>query len=142
MVPRGSKIDPDKLDFYDSLVQDCHEFHEMTGSVGDVILLHPLMVHSASVNSLRIPRVITNPPVSLKEPFNFDRDDPRQHSIVELKTLRELGRDRLKGWKIKGSREFVVPGRVQEQEETRKEELQRLKTPPGKRRVRDRCPQM
>lgn len=142
MVPRGSKISPDELDFYDSLVQDCHEFHEMTGSVGDVILLHPLMVHSASVNSLRIPRIITNPPVSLKEPFNFDRDDPSQYSIVELKTLRDLGKDRLKGWEIQGGRAFVVPDRVQSQEEMKREELGRLKTSPSKRRVRDRCPQM
>ncbi|TVY82240.1 hypothetical protein LSUE1_G002107 [Lachnellula suecica] len=35
---------------------------EATGEVGDVYLLHPLMLHSASRNLLRVPRVITNPP--------------------------------------------------------------------------------
>jgi hypothetical protein len=44
----------------------------MTGNVGDVVLMHPLMVHSASRNSLRIPRIIANPPVALKETFEFD----------------------------------------------------------------------
>jgi hypothetical protein len=40
------------------------------------------MLHSASKNLLRIPRVITNPPVSLKEPFCFDREDPKDYSLV------------------------------------------------------------
>ena len=38
-------------------------FVEATGVVGDVYLLHPLMLHSASNNQLRKVRVITNPPV-------------------------------------------------------------------------------
>ncbi|KAJ5122456.1 hypothetical protein N7476_005921 [Penicillium atrosanguineum] len=132
MVPRGSGQDPHKLDFYDSIIQDSHEFHEMTGNVGDVVLLHPLMVHSASINSLRIPRIITNPPVSLNEPFNFDRNDPSQYSIVEKKTLHDLGQDRLTGWKIKGGREFVKPDRLKTQEELKEQELLRLsmKKPP------------
>jgi ectoine hydroxylase-related dioxygenase (phytanoyl-CoA dioxygenase family) len=50
---------------------------QMTGKCGDVVLMHPLMMHSASRNSLHIPRVITNPFVCLKEPFNFNREDPR-----------------------------------------------------------------
>lgn len=129
MVPRGSNINPDELDFYDTLIQSCSEFHEMTGNVGDVILLHPLMVHSASVNSLRIPRVITNPPISLKDPFNFDRKDPSQYSIVERKTLHDLGKDRLKGWRIKGERQHVVPDRLKAQEEMKEQELDRLKNP-------------
>jgi hypothetical protein len=98
----------------------------MTGNTGDVILMHPLMVHSASVNSLRIPRIITNPPVSLKEPFNFDRRDPKKYSLVEKKTLQALGVDRLKGWEIVGGREYIVPERLRAQEEMKKQELQRL----------------
>jgi len=38
-------------------------FVELTGDIGDVVLMHPLMLHSASRNNLRIPRIITNPPV-------------------------------------------------------------------------------
>jgi ectoine hydroxylase-related dioxygenase (phytanoyl-CoA dioxygenase family) len=114
--------------FYNTLIHQCHEFHEMTGEIGDVILLHPLMCHSASRNSLRIPRIITNPPVSLRENFNFNRDDPEQYSLVERKTLQELGRDRLDGWKIQGEREAVTPARLKAQAEMKKQELERLQS--------------
>ncbi|KAH8703909.1 hypothetical protein BGW36DRAFT_93739 [Talaromyces proteolyticus] len=127
MVPRGQKPPPDNNDgFYSGLIQQCHDFREMTGNAGDVVLMHPLMVHSASINSLRIPRIITNPPVSLKEPFNFDREDPRQYSMVEQKTLQALGVDQLRGWRIVGGREDVVPERLLAQAEMKKKELERL----------------
>ncbi|KAJ5558214.1 hypothetical protein N7535_008429 [Penicillium sp. DV-2018c] len=100
------------LAFFGNIVKNCTEFREMTGKVGDVVLLHPLMLHSKTVNSLRHLRVITNPPVALKEPFQFDRSDPSEFSIVEKKTLAMLGKDRLPGWKITGKRESVVPDRV------------------------------
>lgn len=116
-----------KLEFYTSVIQNCSEFHEMTGQTGDVVLLHPLMCHSASVNTLRIPRLITNPRVSMKEPFEFDRNDPSQFSLVEKKTMQALGRDRLPGWKITGEREEVVPDRVRIQREMKERELERLK---------------
>lgn len=103
-------------------------FHEATGQIGDVFLLHPLMLHSASKNLLRIPRVITNPPVSLKEPFCLDREDPSQYSLVELKTLRELGMpEGLKGWKITGPRREWISQRIRRQEEERVKEVERLK---------------
>lgn len=53
------------------------------------------MLHSASKNHLRLPRIITNPPVSLNEPFNFNRENPDDFSLVEKKTLKELGVERL-----------------------------------------------
>lgn len=103
-------------------------FQEATGSVGDVYLLHPLMLHSASKNLLRIPRVITNPPVSLKEPFRFDREDESEYSLVERKTLRDLGRQEgLKGWKIEGKRRGWMSRRMKAHEEMKRAELQRLK---------------
>ncbi|CAG8897629.1 unnamed protein product [Penicillium egyptiacum] len=116
MYPRGQEPAENAADtpFYSDIVKNCSEFHQMTGKVGDVILLHPLMCHSISVNSLRHPRVITNPPVSLKLPFKFDRDDPSKYSLVEKKTLEMLGKDRLSGWKIKGKREFVLPERLKD----------------------------
>lgn len=129
MAPRDQTNDWSG-DFYRNIVKESHEFHEMTGNVGDVILLHPLMLHSASVNSLRIPRIITNPPVSLNEPFNFDREDPSEYSIVERKTLQELGKDRLQGWSIKGSREAVIPARLKAQKRMKEQELERLKASP------------
>jgi len=116
------------LQFYSDLVQSCEEFHEMTGNVGDVILLHPLMVHSATKNGRRMPRIITNPPVSLIEPFNFNRENAEEYSLVERKTLRELGVSSLPEWKITGRREGVVPERVRVQAQMKKDEMMRLRS--------------
>ncbi|KAF9700937.1 hypothetical protein EKO04_000847 [Ascochyta lentis] len=102
------------------------DFVEVTGEVGDVFLLHPLMLHSASNNMLRKVRVITNPPVSVKYPFVFDREDGN-YSAVERKTLRALGKDRLAGWKIESERQRIVPERVKIQERMKREEEERLK---------------
>lgn len=101
-------------------------FVEATGVVGDVYLLHPLMLHSASNNQLRNVRVITNPPVSVKEPFVFDREDG-DYSVVEKKTLAALRRERLEGWKIAAERQRVVPERVRIQEEMKRKEEERLR---------------
>jgi hypothetical protein len=62
----------------------------------------------------------------LKEHFNFDREDPKEYSLVELKTLQSLGKDRLEGWKATGPREAVIPERVRNQERMKKLELERL----------------
>ncbi|KAL4959553.1 uncharacterized protein BDV14DRAFT_161093 [Aspergillus stella-maris] len=115
------------LSFFTGLIQQCSDFHEMTGKIGDVILLHPFMLHSASRNCLREPRIITNPPVGLKEPFDFDREEEREYSLVERKTLLALGRERLGGWEIVGRRERIVPERMKVFYEMRKEEEERLR---------------
>jgi len=127
MVPRG---EPDfakerNLDWFNDLARNETDFVEVTGKVGDIFILHPLMLHSASSNPLRHVRIITNPPVSLKEPFCFDRDDGN-YSIVERTTMRALGRDRLIGWKIAAPREGVVPARLRIQERMRVEEQKRM----------------
>jgi hypothetical protein len=100
-------------------------FVEATGTIGDVYLLHPLMLHSASTNPLRKVRIITNPPVAIKEPFEFDRKDGK-YSVVEQHTLKALGKDNLAGWKIQDKRETVIPERVRIQERLKREELERL----------------
>lgn len=90
-VPQCSSLDDN---FYrdivsPSIVRD-DTVHEFTGNMGDVYLVHPFMLHSAGKNHLRIPRIITNPQVSLKEPFKLERKDG-DYSLVEQKTLRALG---------------------------------------------------
>lgn len=115
---------------YPEVLRNCDDssFHEMTGEVGDVILLHPLMLHSASKNGLRHVRIITNPPVSLKEPFEFDRADRSQYSLVELKTIQDLGGfEKLKGWKITGERKPVIPQRFKIQKQWMEDEARRLR---------------
>ena len=74
---------------------------------------------------MRAVRIITNPPVSLREPMRFDREDG-EYSLVERKTLMELGKERWKGWKIVGKRERLVPERVRVQERMKAEERRRL----------------
>lgn len=93
-----------------------------------VILMHPLMLHSASCNNLRLPRIITNPPVSLNEPFQFSRSDPSQYSIVELKTILAMGGDPERGvpFKIARDRERVIPERLKLQSKMMEEEKARL----------------
>ncbi|CDO77618.1 hypothetical protein BN946_scf184946.g11 [Trametes cinnabarina] len=78
-------------------------------------------------NHLRIPRFITNPPVTLKEPLNLKRDDPADYSLVELKILRTLGVDRLPDWKITSPRRRFTPKTRAGKDATIKEEVERLK---------------
>ncbi|KAJ4476676.1 hypothetical protein J3R30DRAFT_3292198 [Lentinula aciculospora] len=110
-------------------VQNCTHFVEMSGQVGDVVLLHPLMLHSAAKNYLRQPRVITNPPVSLKEPFNFARENVEEYSLVERKTLKALDVDKL-DFHITTERRRITPKRVEVQQKLLEEEKQRLKAMP------------
>lgn len=114
-------------------VKKCEKFVEVTGEVGDVVLLHPLMLHSASKNNLRIPRVITNPPVGLREPFDFNRENPAEFSLVERKTLKALGVDRL-DFRPTTQRRRIIPKRVLIQQamlEAEKKRVEMLKANTG-----------
>jgi hypothetical protein len=120
MAPRGTAntSGPERRTIWNSWIQNPElareeTFLEATGEVGDVYLLHPFMLHSASRNLLRTPRIITNPPVSLNEPFNYNRTDPSEYSLVEQKTLKDLGKpEGLADWKITMPRERVIPLRI------------------------------
>ncbi|KAG6364366.1 hypothetical protein INS49_005967 [Diaporthe citri] len=105
------------------------DFIEVCGSVGDVYVLHPLMMHASTNNALRHVRIITNPPIALKEPFRFHRADGSEYSLVERATLRMLGKgegEGLEGWEITHPREALVPERMRIQERWKQEELKRL----------------
>ena len=91
-------------------------------SKGDVVLLHPYVLHAVSQNVLGVPRFITNPPIALREPMRFDRPDP---SPVEQAVLRGLGRDRY-AFRPTAARESVVPQRVRREEAARVAEQERL----------------
>lgn len=127
MTPRG---EPEfskelNLNWFNNLARSCDNFVEATGTVGDVFLMHPLMLHSASSNALRNVRIITNPPVSLNEPHRFYREDGN-YSLVEQVTRRTLDDKKLKDWKVTGPRERVVPQRLKAVEKTKREEEARL----------------
>lgn len=129
MARRGEEDKWNAFQWFCEQVRDlekCKLFQQVTGKCGDVVLMHPLMVHSASRNSLHVPRVITNPSVCLKEPFSFNREDPREYSLVERKTLKELGVNSLPSWKIKGKRETLRPERENIHARMKELELRRL----------------
>ncbi|PVG01076.1 hypothetical protein CPB86DRAFT_781977 [Serendipita vermifera] len=136
----GEEGDFNGLEWYIKTIQECNYFREMTGKMGDVVLMHPLMLHSASRNLLRTHRIIINPPVSLKEPFNYARPDPSEYSLVEQKTLKELAKllndpsieKGLKApdgtpWKITGERKGIIPARLKIQAKMREMEEARLR---------------
>ncbi len=80
---------------FGSLIHQCREFVELTGQIGDVVLIHPFLLHASSQNHSGKARFITNPPVSLKEPMQFNRDNPADFSPVERAILQGLGVDHL-----------------------------------------------
>jgi len=110
---------------FSPLINDCCDFLELTGQAGDVVLHHPYMLHATSQNVLRVERAITNPPVSLKEPMNFNRANPADFSPLERGVLRGLGVDRF-DFKPTAPRERIVPARVHAQAKQLEEEKARL----------------
>lgn len=79
----------------EDIIQQCTEFVEVTGEVGDFVILHPFMLHTPSQNVLGVPRFMTNPPIVLKEPMNLNRPAPADFSLLERATLQHLGVERL-----------------------------------------------
>jgi hypothetical protein len=126
LASRPEGILPDEFD-YDALLAQCNHFVETTGRLGDVVLLHPYVLHAVSQNHRGTARFITNPPIALREPMRFDRSDPSAHSPVERAVLRALGVERLH-FAPAGARERVVPERELRQRRMRDEERARLAT--------------
>lgn len=110
------------------LIEQCSEFAEATGSVGTVYLLHPYILHAKAQNVTRTPRYITNPPIQLREPMRFDRENFSDHSLVEQAVLRALGTERYE-FEPSRPREAIVPRRVKEQMARKEEESRRLTAP-------------
>lgn len=120
---------PEGLDPYDKgwggIAAQCREFVETIGEAGDVVMLHPLMLHASSQNVSGIPRFMTNPCIPLKDPLNLNRDNPDDFSPVELGILKALGTDRI-DFKPTVERQNVVPERVRLQQKMLEEEKQRV----------------
>jgi ectoine hydroxylase-related dioxygenase (phytanoyl-CoA dioxygenase family) len=90
--PEG--VNPKDFNFQ-GLISQCTRFEEVTGTAGDVAILHPFMLHASSQNTIKQPRFMTNPPVVLKEPMNLNRENPEDFSLLERATLHYLGVERL-----------------------------------------------
>ncbi|MGH3172018.1 MAG: hypothetical protein ACRDN0_39955 [Trebonia sp.] len=115
---------------YAALIGQCHDFVEMTGEAGDVVLLHPFTLHATSQNVLGLGRIITNPPLALREPLNFDRPRADDFSLIERAILRGLGVDRL-AYVPAAPREDVVPDRIKKQQARAAAENARLAATQG-----------
>ena len=120
--PQG--ITPQKAEF-SQLIKQCQKFEEVTGRAGDVFLLHPYILHSASQNPSGRPRIITNPAVSFQQPMDFNRPDPSDYSLVERSVLHNLKVDHL-NFKITRARERITPERVHRQRKMMETQINRL----------------
>lgn len=94
LAERPEGVPPGDFDFQ-NLISQCTQFEELTGKAGDFVIMHPFMLHASSQNVLRVPRFMSNPPVVLKEPMNFNRANPEDFSLLEKATLHYLGLERL-----------------------------------------------
>jgi hypothetical protein len=61
---------------------------EVTGSPGDIALMHPFMLHCASPNTGDKVRIVTNKTFPLKQPMNLSRQTETDYSLVERAILR------------------------------------------------------
>jgi ectoine hydroxylase-related dioxygenase (phytanoyl-CoA dioxygenase family) len=110
------------------LIAECREFVELTGRAGDVVLMHPYMLHCGSQNHSPAPRFITNPSLFLREPMRFDRDNPADFSPVERAVLRGLGVERFE-FRSTRPRRRIVSEQEKMQEQLKAEERANLTRP-------------
>lgn len=108
----------------DALIGRCRDFREVTGKAGDVVLMHPFMLHASSQNMLGRARFITNPPVEFREPMRFDRPRWEEHCPVEQAVLRALGVSRY-SFRPTTDRRSLVPNRIAQFERRKQEEAAR-----------------
>jgi hypothetical protein len=94
MAEHPEGVQPHEFD-YQALLSQCHDFRELTGSVGDVALIHPFLLHSFSQNHSGKPRFISNINIKLREPMNFDRENAADFSPTEQAILQSLNCQRL-----------------------------------------------
>lgn len=110
---------------FGSLIHQCRDFVELTGKIGDVALIHPFVLHASSQNLSGKARFITNPPIMLKEPMQFDRENTADFSPVERAVLRGLGVGRLE-FRPTAPRERIVSEGMKRKQKMLEEEQARL----------------
>lgn len=109
-----------------ALIEQCGSFTELTGEAGDMVLLHPFMLHRVSINPSTRPRFIANMALVLKQPMNLNRSDSTAYSLVELATLKALGTTDLDYETTREMKPFKPsPFRNEEERETQSQALQK-----------------
>jgi hypothetical protein len=75
-------------------IDKCRDFREVVAGTGDVIIVHPYMLHAPSQNPSGRIRFMNNKVVSLKEPMQLNRMDG-DYNALEESILQALGEDSL-----------------------------------------------
>lgn len=96
-VARKLAQHPEGYDFCadrgEHITMECERFHEVTGKAGDLLMMHPLMMHSSSPNPSGRIRWMGNPMVYMREPLDPFRPEA-ELSPVELAIRRAIDVDR------------------------------------------------
>ncbi len=127
LAARPEGVHPFEFPF-STLIQQCSNFVEATGEAGDVFLMHPFLLHASSLNPLRLPRLITNPPIHLKEPMRFHHPDGN-YSPIEQTVLNSLGVKHL-DFTPTQPRERIIPERVKREQAEKDAQRARLAAQP------------
>ena len=91
------------------LIEQCHDFIELTGEPGDLAIVHPYMLHRRTVNPTDRSRFIANLAIVIEKPMCFDRSDEETYSLVELAVLHALSKESVT-FKITTDRRGYIPG--------------------------------
>lgn len=76
--------------FTEVLSEPIGNFHEVTGSAGDVVLAHPFLFHTKGFKHVGPPRVISNTEAGLREPMVLTRPLDTGYSVLEESIRRAL----------------------------------------------------
>src|SRR5712664_281950 len=69
--------------FREVLSEPIGNFHEITGSAGDVVLVHPFFFHTKGMKHKGAPRIISNTEAGLRQPMTLTRTSDTDYSILE-----------------------------------------------------------
>ncbi len=93
LVARELAAHPEGVDYVtnrgNNITIQCERFHEVVGEAGDLLLMHPLMMHSSSPNRSGRIRWMSNPMVYLNDPLDPFRP-VEEMSPVELAIHRAI----------------------------------------------------
>jgi hypothetical protein len=101
-------------------------FRQIQALPGDLLFMHPYLIHSSSANHSGIPRIHTGRAFDLKTPLNLDRPSGHIYSPIERGILRSLGLGRVQ-FSRQGFTSERPPLRLERMSQEAQEELVKLR---------------